>query len=120
MIMKKKIYDSETGDVMQQQDGDVLTVEPLRVPGVVDDFMSTYIPAPDEHTASDVLSIGELRDQLCCWMTFGSKTDVLQEYLDILADNGYVLQNTSSGPALCVIRRYCDRVFFNEAEEVKD
>ena len=122
-MSKKKdlIYDSETGDVLDPSTEGVPAVEPLRIPGIIDQFMAAYIPAPDERTATDVLTLGELRTQLSCWFTFGSKEDVLNDYLNILANEGYLIQDTSSGPALCVIRRDSPRVItpYQEAEEIK-
>ena len=119
---KDLIYDSETGDVLDPSAVEgVPAVEPLRVPGIVDRFMENYLPSLDERTATDVLSMGELRTMLSCWFTFGSKEDVLQDYLECLAQHGYILQDTSSGPALCVIRRDSPRVFtpYQEVDEVE-
>ena len=120
---KKKdlIYDSETGDVLDPSSTEgIPAVEPLRIPGIVEQFISQYIPAPDERSATDVFTLGGLRSVTGSWFTFGSKQDVLQDYLDILANEGYLLQDTSSGPALCVIRRDSPRVItpYAEAEEV--
>lgn len=119
---KDLIYDSETGDVLDPSAVEgVPAVEPLRVPGIVDQFMASYLPANDERTATDVLTLGELRSYFSAWMMFNSRTDLMQEYLDALASEGYILQNTSSGPALCVIRRDSPRVFtpYQEVEEVE-
>ena len=120
---KKKdlIYDSETGDVLDPSTEGVPAVEPLRIPGIIDQFMSQYIPAPDERTATDVLTLGELRTKLSCWFTFGSKEDVLNDYLNVLANEGFYVIDTSSGPAICVIRRDSPRVIspYQEAEEIK-
>lgn len=121
-MSKKKdlIYDSETGDVLDPSAEGIPAFEPLRVPGIVQRFMDEYLPSPDERTATDVISIGELRTQLSCWFTFGSKEDVLNDYLNVLANEGYLIHDTSSGPAICVIRRDSPRVIspYQEAEEV--
>ncbi len=122
--MSKKrdfIYDSETGDVLDPSAGEgVPAVEPLRIPGIVEQFIEQYIPAPDECTADEVISIGELRTRLSCWFTFGSKEDVLNDYLKILDNEGFNIIDTSSGPALCVIQRNSPRVInsFAEADEM--
>lgn len=121
---KKKdlIYDSETGDVLDPSSAEgIPAVEPLRIPGIVEQFMSQYIPAPDERTATDVLTLGELRSYFSAWMMFNSRTDLMQEYLDALASEGYFLQDTSSGPAMCLIAKSSPRVIspYQEAEEIK-
>lgn len=115
-----KIYNSETGEI--EEEGGVPSVEPLRIPGILSRFTETYIPAPDEESATDILTIGALRSILSCWMMFGSKEDVLQSYLDSLAVEGFYIQDTCSGPALCVIRREDKRVIdpgFIQAEEIQ-
>ena len=118
---KDLIYDSESGDVLDPSTEGIPSVEPLRIPGIVEQFMEQYIPAPDERTADEVISLGELRTRLSCWFTFGSKEDVLNDYLLILTNEGFYVIDTSSGPALCVIRRDSPRVIspYQEAEEIK-
>ena len=102
---KEKYYDSETGEVLDPQQEQRTSIEPVRIPGIVGRFMSTYIPAVDERHADEVLSIGELRTLLSCWFQYGASEDVLQGYLDELYNNGYRVIDTASGPALCVVRR---------------
>lgn len=123
MGKKNLIYDSETGDVMDACDSqEPIPVEPLRIPGIVEQFIERYIPAPSEAQADIVFDIANLRDELCCWTPFGCKEDSLQEYLDVLFQNGYTLHNTTSGPALCVISTGSTRVInvYDEAEEIEN
>lgn len=83
--------------------------EPIRVPGLLQSFMERYIPCDNERNATDVLTIGELRNELSCWVPFGAKEDPLQACLQLLERNGYIITNTSSGPAMCLISKESDR-----------
>lgn len=76
---------------------------PLLIPGVLKSFMDRYIPSEDESHATDVLTIGQLRNELCCWIPFGAVSDPLQGYLQILFARGFAIMNTSSGPAMCLV-----------------
>lgn len=120
--MKQPYYDSSTGDVIDPstEDTSVAKIEPIRVPFVIDSFCAEYIPAEDERTATDVLSLGALRERLVAYLPFSAACDPLQDYLDQLASAGFILRDTSSGPALCVIRRDSPRVItpYQEPEEV--
>ena len=121
-MSKKKYYDSETGDVMGDDEVQgVPAIEPLRIPGILDELVGEYIPAVSEKHADEVWPIGLLREKLSAWLVFGTKTDVLQEYLDQLNDLGYRLQDTTSGPALCLIRKSSGRMvneIYDDAEEL--
>lgn len=119
--MTKKLYNSETGDVMNNDDEHGQpAIEPLRVPGVLNEITDNYIPAPDERCADEVWSMGMLRERLSGWLVFGAVEDVLQGYLEELHDMGYILQDTSSGLALCLIHRYGNRVVYADAEIVDE
>lgn len=114
-----KTYDSSTGDVLDPstEDTSVAKIDPIRVPGIVELLMEEYIPAPDERTADEVLSLGCLRERLVAYLPFGASEDPLQAYLDELFQYGYALSDTSSGPALCLIRRDSPRVINIEQTE---
>lgn len=103
--MGKRHYDQDYDDTPATLPTAQMPMEPLRLPGAVQRLMQAFLPAMSERQATDVMTLGELRNELGAWVAFGVKKDVLQEYLDTLAQNGYVLQNTTSGPALCLIRR---------------
>ena len=118
--MAKKLYNSETGDIISDDEQPQPAIEPLRVPGVLNEITDKYIPAPDERTADEVWSMGMLRERLSANLVFGTVTDVLQEYLDELHDMGFVLQDTSSGLALCLIRKQGSRVIYSDAELMTD
>ena len=116
------IYDSETGDILQDssQEGNT-PFEPLSVPLIVEQFMDEYIPAQDERTATDVMSLGDLRTRFCAWMPYGNvKQDPLQNYLNQLADNGYFIRQTSSGPAMLLLWRGSGRVVEVEPQETTE
>lgn len=107
-----KTYDSSTGDILDPstEDTSVAKIDPIRVPGIIEQFMESYIPATDERTADEVLSIGALRERLVAYLPFSASEDPLQAYLDELSSYGYTLTDSSSGPALCLIRRDSQRV----------
>ena len=118
--MAKKLYNSETGDIISEDEQPQPAIEPLRVPGILNEILSNYIPAPDERTADEVWSMGMLRERLSANLVFGTVTDVLQEYLDELHHMGFDLQDTSSGLALCLIRKQGSRVVYADADLITD
>lgn len=109
-MAKRKYYDSVTGDVVTDEQSAPVAVEHLRIPGVVERLMDEYIPAPDEQSATDVFGYAALRDELGAWNAFGAKDDALSEYLNQLNMYGYNMIPTTSGLALCLIRRNSPRV----------
>lgn len=84
-------------------------VAPLEMPDVVRQFARRYIPCDSEQEATDVMTIGNMRDEFCCWVPFGAKEDPLQGVLDCLGGLGFHLSHTSSGPALFLIDKQSDR-----------
>lgn len=84
-------------------------VAPLEVPDVVRQFARRYLPCDSEQMATDVMTIGNMRDEFCCWVPFGAKEDPLQGVLDCLSGLGFHLSHTSSGPALFLIDKQSDR-----------
>ena len=121
-MKKNKQFDFDTGLAIDDEEKSATQpVEPLRIPGIVEQFIGQYIPSPDERHATDVMTLGELRSYFSAWMMYNSRTDLMQEYLDALAPDGYILQDTSSGPAMCLISRNSPRVInpYQEAEEVE-
>ena len=120
-MKKNKQFDFDTGLAIDDEEKSATQpVEPLRIPGIVEQFIGQYLPATDERTATDVMTLGELRTRLSAWFTFGSKTDVLSDYLMVLSNEGYYITDTTSGPAMCLIARDSPQVIspYQEAEDV--
>lgn len=104
---KRKTYNSETGDVIEEgeQQGGVIPVEPLRIPGRIDQFLNEYIPAPSPCKASEWLTYQAMRDYFGCNMPYGAKKDPLQEVIDELSYHGFTMTDTGCGVYMCVTKR---------------
>lgn len=102
MGKKRKMYDSETGDVWEEGAG---------VPGpkpsqeLLDGFYDTFLPCDSERLADEVFTMGKLREYFQCYVTVDPRWgDLLPEYLAALASKGYKMCTSFTGePAVFVL-----------------
>lgn len=83
----------------QEQQGPVLIV----IERLVDAFCEAYDPCESECVADEIYTIARLRDFFMAYAPALGFIDPLKEYLDLLADRGYILHVCSLGtPAIFV------------------
>lgn len=102
--------DTDMGYYEEPEQPAMVAVEPLRVPGIIENFLNTFVPAPDAKSATDWIGISELRTLCAAYPPFGAKKDPLQDVLDLLASEGFVMQDVGCDvPYILAIRRDSSR-----------
>lgn len=101
-MAKKKYYDSETGEVMEEG-GKPEGPKPSQE--LLNGFYDTFIPCDTERMADEVFTMGKLREYFQCYISVDPRWgDMLPEYLAALASKGYKLKTSYSGePAIFVL-----------------
>ena len=98
MAKKKKVYDTETGEVVEVGGGN----QPCVMMELIDGFCNTFQPCDNEDDAEEVYSIGRLREYFQTF-TMPGAPDAFPKYLSELAARGYRLHTSYSGePAIFV------------------
>ena len=102
MGKKKKIYDSETGEVMEENDK-----LPIMKPSqeLIDGFCDTFLPCAKEGMADETFTMGKLREYFQCYKTVDPRwIDQLQDYIEALVSRGFSVKTSYTGePAIFVM-----------------
>lgn len=116
---KKKVYDSESGEVLEVGGGGDNSPKPSDE--LIESFCAAYTPCANEGMADEVFTIGKLREYFGCFMTVDPRwIDLLSFYLKDLERRGYRMMTSFMGePAIFVtfnLKRAYD--FSDEEEDV--
>ena len=115
---KKKVYDSETGEVLEVG-GEGR--EPLKVSSeLLKSFCEAYSPCDSETLAEEVFTMGRLREYFGCYISVDPRWgDLLPSYLEKLDERGYKLRTSWMGePAIFVTFKLRRPFDFNNEEEI--
>lgn len=98
MIRRKKVYDNETGEVQEVEQGQ----EPTFISEFVESFCDTFRPCERESEADEVFTMGSLRRYFQAYTTPGTP-DALPQYLTVLGQRGFTVHTSYTGePSLFV------------------
>lgn len=116
MAKRTKIYDSETGEVMEA--GSVEN-KPKPSQELLDGFYDTFTPCSSERMADEVFTMGKLREYFQCYISVDPRWgDMLPEYIAALVSKGYKVRTSYSGePAIFVLWNGCPLASDVEEEE---
>lgn len=90
MAKKKKVYNSETGEAMEQGQ------EPVVMNEFVLSFCDTFVPCEREEEAEEVFTMGALRQYFKAYTTPGTP-DALPDYLKLIGQHGFVVRTSYCG-----------------------
>lgn len=102
-MAKKKVYDSETGDVMEVGGNNLPAVEPIYA--LIDGFCETYKPCGSERYADETFTIARIREYFHCYTIPDPKwVDLLPKYLEALAAKDFKLRTSFCGEAAIFVQ----------------
>lgn len=115
---KKKVYDSETGEVLEVGEGGK---EPAKVSvELLKSFRDAYSPCESEMLSDEVFTMGRLREYFGCFISVDPRWgDLLPSYLEKLDGYGYKMRTSYMGePAIFVTFNHRRPFDFCNEEEV--
>lgn len=102
-MAKKKVYDSETGDVMEVGSVPVVTAKPINA--LIQGFCDTFTPCRREQDADEVYTLARIRDYFKCYTIPDPKwIDLLPDYLDALEEHGFKLRTSFAGESAIFVK----------------